>query len=79
MNATAGQVDALDAAPKRSRLRAFDALGLVLTLSTLALAALWAFPLYWGLVTTFNRKTRWCNPVCGCGRSTSRSRTTPMR
>jgi multiple sugar transport system permease protein len=36
-----------------SRLRTFDAVGLVLTLGTLVFAAIWAFPLYWGLVTTF--------------------------
>jgi len=36
-----------------ARLRHFDLIGLVLTLITVVLAVLWAFPLYWGLVTTF--------------------------
>ena len=35
------------------RLRRFDAIGLVITLATLALAIAWAFPLYWGIITTF--------------------------
>jgi multiple sugar transport system permease protein len=34
-------------------LRRWDAAGLIITLATLALAIVWAFPLYWGLVTTF--------------------------
>jgi multiple sugar transport system permease protein len=38
---------------RRSRLRHFDLVGLVITLVTLVFAVLWAFPLYWGLVTTF--------------------------
>jgi multiple sugar transport system permease protein len=36
-----------------ARLRHLDLVGIVITLVTLALAVLWAFPLYWGLVTTF--------------------------
>lgn len=40
-------------AARLQRLRAFDRIGLIATLATLALAILWAFPLYWGLVTTF--------------------------
>ena len=36
-----------------ARLRRFDGFGLVITLGTLALAIVWAFPMYWGLVTTF--------------------------
>jgi len=36
-----------------SRLRHLDLIGLAITLITLVLAILWAFPLYWGLVTTF--------------------------
>lgn len=32
--------------------RAFDAVGLVLTLVTFAFAIIWAFPLYWAVVTT---------------------------
>jgi multiple sugar transport system permease protein len=44
---------ATSAAHRLARLRRFDGLGLVITLGTLALAIVWAFPLYWGLVTTF--------------------------
>jgi multiple sugar transport system permease protein len=40
-------------ARRLSRLRHLDLIGLVITLTTLALAVLWAFPLYWALVTTF--------------------------
>jgi multiple sugar transport system permease protein len=36
-----------------ARMRHFDLVGLCVTLATLALAILWAFPLYWGVVTTF--------------------------
>jgi multiple sugar transport system permease protein len=36
-----------------ARLRRFDLAGLIITLATVILAVLWAFPLYWGLVTTF--------------------------
>jgi multiple sugar transport system permease protein len=36
-----------------ARLRHLDLVGLVITLITLVAAVLWAFPLYWGLVTTF--------------------------
>jgi multiple sugar transport system permease protein len=35
------------------RLRRFDRVGLAVTLATLVGAILWAFPLYWGIVTTF--------------------------
>jgi multiple sugar transport system permease protein len=41
------------ATPRLARLRHFDLIGLVITLATLFLAIVWAFPLYWGLVTTF--------------------------
>ena len=44
---------ATPAANRLARLRRFDGLGLVITLGTLALAIVCAFPLYWGLVTTF--------------------------
>jgi multiple sugar transport system permease protein len=40
-------------ARRRSKLRHLDLVGLVITLATLVFAILWAFPLYWGLVTTF--------------------------
>jgi multiple sugar transport system permease protein len=42
-----------DAGGRLPRLRAFDAAGLMFTAATLAFAIVWAFPLYWGLVTTF--------------------------
>jgi multiple sugar transport system permease protein len=43
------------AAPARrlARLRRIDRIGLAITLATVALAVLWAFPLYWGLITSF--------------------------
>jgi multiple sugar transport system permease protein len=39
-----------------SRLRHLDLAGLAITLMTLTLAIVWAFPLYWGLVTTFKHE-----------------------
>jgi multiple sugar transport system permease protein len=39
-----------------ARLRHLDLVGLVITLLTLFGAVLWAFPLYWGLVTTFKHE-----------------------
>ena len=56
MSASAETGDNLAAAlgtRRRSRLRHFDLIGLALTLTTLVFAVVWAFPLYWGLVTTF--------------------------
>ncbi|MBV8797142.1 MAG: carbohydrate ABC transporter permease [Hyphomicrobiales bacterium] len=44
------------AARRLARLRHLDLVGLVITLATLAGAVLWAFPLYWGLVTTFKHE-----------------------
>ena len=38
---------------KLARLRRIDKIGLHITLTMLALAVIWAFPLYWGLVTSF--------------------------
>lgn len=40
-------------AQRLARLRAFDAAGAAITLATLIAAVFWAFPLYWGLITTF--------------------------
>lgn len=37
---------------RHRRLRAFDMAGLVLTLATFVFAIIWAFPLYWAMVTT---------------------------
>jgi multiple sugar transport system permease protein len=56
MTATAGtgySFIAAAGARRLTRLRRFDLAGLVITLGTLALAILWAFPIYWGVVTTF--------------------------
>ena len=49
---SADQIAALGAR-RLSRLRHLDLMGLVITLITCVVAVLWAFPLYWGLVTTF--------------------------
>jgi multiple sugar transport system permease protein len=52
------QAQAQDTAPtiatrRLSRLRQWDAIGLLITIATLVAAVFWAFPLYWALVTTF--------------------------
>ena len=44
------------------RLRQLDLFGAVVTLETLAGAVVWAFPLYWGLVTTFKPETEIVQP-----------------
>jgi multiple sugar transport system permease protein len=52
--AEAGQELAAALTARRlARLRHLDLIGLVITLTTLVFAVVWAFPLYWGLVTTF--------------------------
>jgi multiple sugar transport system permease protein len=58
MTASAGSADlaAPLAARRLARLRHLDLVGLVITLVTLIGAVLWAFPLYWGLVTTFKHE-----------------------
>ena len=43
-------------ARRLARLRHLDLIGLVITLVTLVAAVFWAFPLYWGLVTTFKHE-----------------------
>ena len=48
----ADQIAALGAR-RLSRLRHLDLVGLVITLVTCVVAVVWAFPLYWGLITTF--------------------------
>jgi multiple sugar transport system permease protein len=55
MSVTAQDLDSPAGAGARrlARLRHFDLIGRLITLATLALAIVWAFPLYWGLVTTF--------------------------
>ena len=52
--AEAGQELAAALATRRlARLRHLDLIGLVITLATIVFAVVLAFPLYWGLVTTF--------------------------
>ena len=66
MSAPAHTADELVAAARNrrvSRLRQLDLVGLLLTLATLIAAALWAFPLYWGLVTTFKPEYLVVRPV----------------
>ena len=55
MSATADIADAIavQRATRLSRLRKFNALGLIATIATVLAAVLCAFPLYWGLITTF--------------------------
>jgi len=58
MTASVQTVDlaATPAAQRLARLSQFDVVGVVITLGTLVGAILWAFPLYWGLVTTFKHE-----------------------
>ncbi len=49
----AADLAAPPATRRLARLRQFDAVGLAITLVTLVCAVVWAFPLYWGLITTF--------------------------
>lgn len=46
------KLPAIGAEGRHRRLRAFDMAGLVLTLATFVFAIIWAFPLYWAMVTT---------------------------
>jgi multiple sugar transport system permease protein len=46
-----------------ARLRHSDLIGLVITVATVLGAALWAFPLYWGLVTTFKPENEVVRPA----------------
>jgi multiple sugar transport system permease protein len=48
-----GELGAAARTPRVARMRRLNVLGLVATLTTLLGAVFWAFPLYWGLVTTF--------------------------
>jgi multiple sugar transport system permease protein len=45
-----------------ARLRHLDLVGLVITAATVFGAALWAFPLYWGVVTTFKPENEVVRP-----------------
>jgi multiple sugar transport system permease protein len=49
-------------ARRLARLRHLDLVGLVITAATVVGAALWAFPLYWGLVTTFKPENEVVRP-----------------
>ena len=55
MSASVETVDLISPPTSRrlARMRHLDAVGLVITLATFVGAVMWAFPLYWGLVTTF--------------------------
>ena len=44
------------------RMRRLDMVGLAITLVTLALAIAWAFPLYWGIITTFKPENEIVRP-----------------
>ena len=66
MSAPAQSGDELLAAARArrlGRLRRLDPVGLLITVATLVVAALWAFPLYWGLVTTFKPEYLVVRPV----------------
>jgi len=58
MSASAPSVGVVDAPAARrlARLQQLDAAGLLITLATVIGAILWAFPLYWGLITTFKHE-----------------------
>jgi len=43
-------------AARLAKLNRLDAVGLLITLLTLVGAVIWAFPLYWGLITTFKHE-----------------------
>jgi multiple sugar transport system permease protein len=58
MTASARSVDIADAPTARrlARLHRLDTAGLLITLGTVIGAIIWAFPLYWGLITTFKHE-----------------------
>jgi multiple sugar transport system permease protein len=49
-------------ARRLARLRRIDRIGLLITIGTLALAILWAFPLYWAVITTFKHEYETVKP-----------------
>ena len=56
-----------DLAPPRrrsaaARLNQLDIVGLLITFGTLIGAIIWAFPLYWGLITTFKHENEIVRP-----------------
>jgi multiple sugar transport system permease protein len=50
-------------ARRLARLRHLDLVGLLITAATVVGAVLWAFPLYWGLVTTFKPENEVVRPA----------------
>lgn len=64
MNASIQSVEivAPRAVGRLGRLNRLDAAGLIITLSTLIGAIVWAFPLYWGLITTFKHENEIVRP-----------------
>lgn len=50
------EITAQPAAARLAKLNRLDAAGLLITIVTLAGAIIWAFPLYWGLITTFKHE-----------------------
>jgi multiple sugar transport system permease protein len=50
------EMTAQPAAGRFAKLNRLDAVGLLITLLTLVGAVIWAFPLYWGLITTFKHE-----------------------
>jgi multiple sugar transport system permease protein len=50
------EITAQPAAARLAKLNRLDAVGLLITLLTLVGAVIWAFPLYWGLITTFKHE-----------------------
>jgi multiple sugar transport system permease protein len=50
------EITAQPAAARLAKLNHLDAVGLIITLVTLVGAIIWAFPLYWGLITTFKHE-----------------------
>ena len=58
MSASVESVDlaGAPAAQRLARLNQLDIVGLVITLATLVGAIAWAFPLYWGMITTFKHE-----------------------
>jgi multiple sugar transport system permease protein len=59
---TGADVFAPPRAGRLAHLRHLDLVGLVLTAATVVGAVLWAFPLYWGLVTTFKPENEVVRP-----------------
>jgi multiple sugar transport system permease protein len=50
------EITAQPAAARLAKLNRLDAVGLLITLLTVVGAVIWAFPLYWGLITTFKHE-----------------------